>query len=401
MNPETGGKPTISAVPTDDPNVQDILVVVKETHTGSFQIGAGYNTDNGLVGTITLNERNFDIARWPTSWSDFLEGKAFRGANQDLRIEAVPGIYLQRYSVTWRDPMIFNLPYALIVSGYYRQQQFNEDFETRLGARFTVAKQLTQSLSFNVGLRVEDVNIGNVPYGTDAYGNPITYDAFGNPVTASGGAFGFGAPVDYTSVQGHNFLVAPRIGGTWDTRDSFLRPTEGSIVDVSYEEVYSHHWFPIFNATAASYFTVWQRKDGSGKQVLALRSQIGLEGENTPVYERFFAGGIRSLRGFEFRGVGPNVNGYMVGGSFLFLNSIQYEVPVLASDALSFVTFIDSGTVERKIGITDYRISAGVGIRISIPQLGPVPIGVDLGFPITRSGTDRTQIFNIAIGTQF
>ena len=48
-------RPIISAVPTDDPNVQDILVIVKETHTGSFQIGAGFNTDNGLVGSIVLN----------------------------------------------------------------------------------------------------------------------------------------------------------------------------------------------------------------------------------------------------------------------------------------------------------------------------------------------------------
>jgi len=86
------------------------VVHVKETHTGSFQIGAGYNTANGLVGTIVLQERNFDITRFPTSLERFLEGKAFRGANQDFRIEAVPGTTLQRYSVQWRDPMIFDLP---------------------------------------------------------------------------------------------------------------------------------------------------------------------------------------------------------------------------------------------------------------------------------------------------
>src|SRR5260370_35776933 len=124
MDPEKGSKPTITPVPTSDPNVQDILVVVKETHSGSFPIGACYNPDNGLVGTIVLQERNFDITRFPTSWNDFLEGKAFRGANQDFRIEAVPGTTLQRYSVTWRDPMIFDLPYALIVVCYYRAQQF-------------------------------------------------------------------------------------------------------------------------------------------------------------------------------------------------------------------------------------------------------------------------------------
>jgi outer membrane protein insertion porin family len=400
MNPETGGKPTISAIPTDDPTVQDILVVVKETHTGSFQIGAGYNTNTGLVGTVTLNERNFDIGRWPTSWSDVIEGKAFRGGNQDLQIQAVPGLVLQRYSVTWRDPMLFDLPYALIVSGYFRQQQYNEYLEQRVGTRITVAKQILPGFSVNAGFRVEDIGVAGVSFATDANGNPITYDANGNPISSTG-AFAFGAPRDYTSVQGSNFLVAPRIGATFDRRDSFLKPTEGGIVDVSYEEAYSHHWFPIVNAKASYFFTVWQRKDGSGKHVLALHSQVGIENGQAPVYERFFAGGIGSLRGFQYRGVGPNLDGFMLGGSFLFLNSIQYSVPVLASDALQFVTFVDSGTVESHIGITEYRVSVGVGLRISIPQLGPVPIGVDFGFPLIKSATDQTQIFNIAMGTQY
>src|SRR4029077_13948866 len=100
-----GTRPTVPAIPSHgNPDVQDILIQVKETQTGSFQIGAGYNTDNGLVGTILLQERNLDITRLPTSWNDILEGKAFRGANQDFRIEAVPGLQLQRYSVTWRAP---------------------------------------------------------------------------------------------------------------------------------------------------------------------------------------------------------------------------------------------------------------------------------------------------------
>jgi outer membrane protein insertion porin family len=394
VNPETGERPTVRSEPTDDPNVQDIRVIVKETRTRSFHIGASYNTDNSLVGTITLNERNFDIARWPTSWSELIEGKAFRGANQDFRVEAVPGTTLSRYSISWRDPMVFDLPYALMVSGYYRDQQFNEDLERRIGTRVAVAKQFLPGLSANVGIRIEEINIGGVPN--------VTYDALGNPIavtTATG--LPIGAPPQYTSVLGDNFLVAPRVGLTWDKRDSFLKPTEGGIVDISYEEAYSHHWFPIVNLTASQYFTVWQRKDGSGKQVLAMRTQIGWEGDNAPVYEAFFAGGMRSIRGFQFRGVGPNVNGYMVGGSFLFLNSIEYQVPILASDILHFVTFVDSGTVESQVGILNYRVSVGFGLRISIAPLSPVPIGVDFGFPIIKAATDQTQVFNIAIGTQF
>jgi outer membrane protein assembly complex protein YaeT len=379
-NPEKGSRPTVTAIPSEgNPEVQDILIQVKETQTGSFQIGAGYNTDNGLVGTIVLNERNFDITRFPTSWNDILEGKAFRGANQDLRIEAVPGVQLQRYSISWRDPMIFSLPYSFMVSGYYREQQYNEYLERRLGGRFTLAKRLTEipwlnKWSVNIGVRIEDIEVTNVP---------------------------LFAPVDYTSVQGHNFLVAPRIGATYDDRDSLLRPTEGGVFDISYEQAFGQYTFPIFNMTASRYFTLVQRKDGSGRQVLALRTQVGIEGDNAPVYERFFAGGMRSIRGFQFRGVGPNQDGFMLGGTFLFLNSIEYQIPILANDSLAFVTFIDSGTAESRVSITNYRVSAGFGFRITIPALGPVPIALDFAFPIAQASTDRQQVFNIFVGMSY
>jgi outer membrane protein assembly factor BamA len=278
--------------------------------------------------------------------------------------------------VTWRDPQIFSLPYSLMVSGYYRDQYYNEYLERRLGGRITVAKRITEvpwlsKWSVNLGVRVEDIDVANVvPF----------------------------APPDYLNAQGHHFLVAPRIGATYDVRDSLLRPTEGGVFDISYEHVFGDYTFPNFNVMASRYFTTFQRKDGSGKQVFSIRSQVGIEGTNAPVYERFFAGGMRSIRGFQFRGVGPNENGFMMGGSFLFLNSIEYQIPILANDSLAFVTFVDSGTVERRIGITDYRVSAGFGFRITIPALGPVPIALDFGFPIVKGERDRDQLFSFWLG---
>jgi RNA polymerase sigma factor (sigma-70 family) len=88
------------------------------------------------------------------------------------------------------------------------------------------------------------------------------------------------------------------------------------------------------------------------------------------------AGGIHSMRGFEFRGVGPFVNGYNVGGDFLWLNSVEYQIPVQANDLIYFVPFVDSGTVEQNVRI-DYRVAAGVGARITVPMLSQVPIAAD------------------------
>jgi outer membrane protein insertion porin family len=70
--------------------------------TGSLMFGASVNSDAGLVGSIVLNERNFDILRPPTSFDDILEGRAFRGAGQEFRIEAMPGTQVQSYRATFR-----------------------------------------------------------------------------------------------------------------------------------------------------------------------------------------------------------------------------------------------------------------------------------------------------------
>ena len=370
MNPELGIRPTVQALDSPGP-FKDILVKVQETRTGSLMLGAGVNSDNGFVGSIVLNERNFDIFRFPTSFADFFDGKAFRGAGQELRIEAVPGTQIQRYTISVREPFLFDQPYSLLVSGYYRDRIFNEYTEGRVGTRVSLGHQFTKEWGASVGFRAEDVDVNNIQAG---------------------------APPAYTDAAGHNTVVAPSLTVAYDTRDSFLRPTEGGKLEFSYEHVFGTNTFPIFNIEGSRFFTLWQRPDGSGKHVLMARSQVSWAGNADPVYERFFGGGYMSIRGFEFRGVGPNVNGFMVGGQFQFINTLEYQIPIRANDNLYFVTFVDSGTVESKLSIHDYRVSAGFGLRITVPMLGPVPIALDFGFPIVKAQTDRTQLFSFWVG---
>ncbi len=372
--PDGSVKPTVTLIENrDDPNnaSKDVLVTVQEANTGSLMFGLGVNSDSGLTGSIVLNERNFDITRPPTSFDELLSGDAWRGAGQEFRLEAVPGTELQRYSATFREPFLFDSLFSFSTSGYYYQREYNEDEETRYGGRFSIGRKLTDTISATVGVRVENVNIGDI--------------------TA-------GAPPDYTNAQGNNFQYGPNIGLTYDTRDSFIRPTAGLQVSASYEEMFGEHTFPLLNLEANKFFTIWERPDGSGRQVLVLHSQISWAGDNTPVYERYYAGGFRSLRGFAFRGVGPDINGFMVGGDFQFLNSVEYQVPILANDHFYTVAFVDSGTVESRAEIGTYRVAAGFGFRFQVPMLGQVPIALDFGFPVIKSSGDQTQVFSFWLG---
>lgn len=366
--------PVVEVLPQDaDSPFKDIRVRVKETRTGMVALAANVNSNAGLNGSITVNQRNFDITRFPTSFDDLWAGRAFRGGGQEFRIEAMPGTQLQRYSATWREPYLFDTRFGLTNSIYYFDRAYAEYTENRVGDRVTLDYRFAdnQIWKANFSTRVENVNVSDVPY----WATPAITDDIGN-----------------------SFVLGLRGGITRDTRDSFLLPTKGTVLDIGYEQVFGDYTFPIGTAELSAYQTVYQRKDGSGKHVVAARSQIAVEGSNAPVFERFYAGGFRSLRGFSFRGVGPYENYLNIGGTFSFLNTVEYQVPILANDKLYAVAFVDHGTVETGVKISEYRVSVGAGLRIVVPAMGPMPIALDFAVPITKGPNDQEQIFSFYVG---
>mgnify|MGYP005851695913 CR=1 FL=1 len=365
--------PTVEVLPNEfDSSYKDIRVRVKETRTGMVALTANVNSDAGVNGSVVVNQRNFDISRFPTSLDDLWAGRAFRGGGQELRLEAMPGTIFQRYSLTFREPYLFDSRFGLTASGYYFNRAFAEYNEDRYGGRFTLDYRLDNPVwRVNASTRVEGVNLRDIPF----WATPaITDDA------------------------GHSFVLGLGTGLTRDTRDSFLLPTTGSIVDLKFEQVLGDYVFPIGIAEGSIFRTLYQRKDGSGKHIVAARTQIGVTGDNAPVFERFYAGGFRSLRGFEFRGVGPFENYLNVGGTFSFLNSVEYQLPVMANDRLYLVGFVDHGTVETDVAIRDYRVSVGFGARIVVPALGPLPIALDFAFPLVKGPFDNERLFSFYVG---
>lgn len=366
--------PSVDVMPQEfDSIYKDIRVRVKETRTGMVALAANVNSNAGLNGTLTINQRNFDILRVPTSLDDLFAGKAFRGGGQEMRIEAMPGTIFQRYAITWREPYLFDSRFGLTNSLYYFNRSYAEYTEGRVGGRATVDYRFldNQIWRANASVRAEDVDITNIPY----WASPAI-----------------------TNFSGHSFVLGLRGGLNRDSRDSYLLPTKGSVLDIGYEQVFGSYTFPIGTAEFSKYMTIWERKDGSGKQVVASRSQLAVAGSNAPVFERFFAGGFRSLRGFTFRGVGPYENELNVGGTFAFLNSLEYQFPVLANDKLWLVAFVDHGTVERNVEIKNYRVAVGAGLRIVVPAMGPMPIALDFAVPLTQGPYDQKQLFSFYVG---
>lgn len=355
------------------PGYLDTDVFLRETQTGRLNIGVAVNSNQGLVGSFVLEENNFDLFRPPTSFADIANGNAFRGGAQQFRIEAVPGSQLSRYLMSWRDPYFLDTNYSLGTSFFYYQRFFPNWNEQRLGGRISVGRQLTNEWSASLALRLEDVNITNPSVPT---------------------------PQPLAEALGHSFLSTVRASVVHDTRDSPFLPGSGHYVEFGYEQGFGEWTFPKLDLEARQYFTLYERPTGGHRQILAISGNLGWAGDDTPIFERYFAGGFQSFRGFAFYGVTPRELGVRTGGLFQALGSAEYLLPITADDMIQVVGFTDFGTVEQDVTLDNFRLTVGTGLRLTIPAMGPVPIALDFGIPIMQQDDDNRQIFAFYLGVQ-
>jgi outer membrane protein insertion porin family len=80
------------------------------------------------------------------------------------------------------------------------------------------------------------------------------------------------------------------------------------------------------------------------------------------------------------------------------LGTVEYRVPVTADDMINIVAFSDFGTVEPDVSVDNFRVTVGVGLRVVVPAMGPVPLAFDFGFPVKSSEFDEERIFSFYVG---
>ncbi|MEZ6132057.1 MAG: BamA/TamA family outer membrane protein [Planctomycetaceae bacterium] len=364
------------------PGWVDVNISAAEGRTGRLMFGAGVNSDAGIVGSFVWDERNFNLFRPPQTFADIIEGRAWRGGGQRFRLEAAPGDQVSRYAISWTDPYFMYSDYSLGLSGFYFNRFYPDWDETRLGGRVTVGKQWTPEWSSNVSLRLEDVEIGSVR-------NTQASIGLGTPMSVP----------ELEAVKGSNFLSTVGASISYDTRDSSLLPSEGHFITGNFEQAFGDFNYPRLEGEARQYFTMFRRPDGSGRHVLTLAGNLGWSGDDTPVFERYYAGGFQSFRGFAFRGVTPRgEDNISTGGTYQMLGTAEYRIPITADDMINLVAFTDMGTVEQEVRADNFRITVGLGLRVVVPAMGPVPLAFDFGFPVRSNPEDDERIFSFYVG---
>ena len=130
-------------------------------------------------------------------------------------------------------------------------------------------------------------------------------------------------------VVGHNQLFTSGVSLRHDTRDNPFLASEGHLLSATLQETVGAFQYPTASVELSQYFRIFERADRSGKHVLSFSLKAGYTGDNTPIFERYSAGGFSTLRGFAFRGVTPRdpVYNMGVGGDFEMLVNRPVHVP--------------------------------------------------------------------------
>lgn len=363
------------------PGVREALVTVEEADTTMILFGIGVTSNSGVVGSISIEQRNFDIFDWPRTSKEFFSFRSFRGRGQTMRLSLEPGTELTRGRLEFREPYLFDREIGLGLGVYVFERGRQEYDERRIGFTTSFDKRWREGplegWAGEIAFRFENVNITGA-----------------DPFTSR----------EILEDEGDNWLTSVKGSIVHDRTDSFWLPSEGDRLKLSVEQVGAlggDHTFTKAMGTYDHYWTV--KTDTFGrKHVLQLGATLGQIFGDAPVFEKFFAGGIGSIRGYEFRGISPR-DGFRddrVGGDFMLLANAQYSFP-LVGKTMRGVTFLDMGTVEEEFGLRSWRASVGIGARIYVKYFGPIPLSFDFAFPIASEDVDDEQVFNFSFGTTF
>lgn len=357
------------------PEERDLLVEVSERRTASFTVGAGVNSNGGVGGNITYEQRNFDIGALPDGWHDLFSDRSFVGAGQTLRISFEPGTEATNASIRFVEPWLFDQPYSLATEAYLRTRVREDYDERRAGGRVAFGKRFNHQWSASLSLRGEDVLIDDID-------DPGVRAA------------------DILDYEGHTTITSVGFTLRRDTTAGGFLPYRGTSTSVGVEQ------FGVLGGENFTKFSAgfnWYQSLGEDlldrRTILGVRLDGGYITGGAPFFERYYGGGIGSLRGFEFRGISPRQgpDDDRIGGDFIATGTVEVSFP-LAGDSLRGVVFSDFGMVEEDFEWGTFRSSVGAGVRIQLPFFGQAPLALDFAYPLSKDDEDDTQVFSFSFG---
>lgn len=340
-------------------------VNVKEKPTGSFSVGAGFSSVENFILTASISKQNF----------------LGRGISGFLSAEI--SSRRQQFILNYSNPYFMDTDFIVNVNAFRMLSDYDEFRRQAFGGELQVGRRLFDFSSFSFGYKIEDVKVKD---------------------------FSLFVP-EFFKQNASGLTSSLSFNVRRDTRNNALVPTKGDFesFDVEYAGVGGDNNFLRLVGNARYYQPLpWDSVLKANVKVAWIKS---LNGQPVPLFERFFTGGINSLRGYELRSVGPSLQipssatgkdeRFVFGGNKLFVFNLEYEFPIYPSGGFRGVVFFDAGNAyaeNEDLNPLNVRTNVGAGFRWISP-FGPLRF--EWGFPIKKKEGEDRSVFNFTIGSSF
>lgn len=337
--------------PGHEPNSVIAETSVVEQKTGTFSIGGGYSSADGLVGIIELGDSNF------------------RGTGDKVKLHWEFGgkASNKNYEVSYTHPWLDDKQTSVGFSFYNMTNQYSDYGldgsdrtlrstydRKRQGYEFTFGRPQGEFVENYVTFKSRrDTHVGYVE-------GPVNYT---NSSTITGHTDAYGKTLDTNYLQDNFGLTrSVTLNRIYDSRDNVFNPTEGQRLSLSAEfagkALGGDFNFNRYTLEERNYYKVGH------DHVIALKATMGYADGNLSEYGKFSVGGPDSLRGY---------NDDQFKGDKMLAASVEYRFPIV--NKVQGVVFSDIGKAWTGEGykLNDLKSSVGVGIRVTTP-IGPIRI---------------------------
>jgi outer membrane protein insertion porin family len=335
--------------------VVNLDVKVKERATGFLSIGGGYSSVDKFIGTV-----------------DLTQGNLF-GRGQYLNIKAELGGKGSLYQISFKDPYFLDTQLLFSTGIYKSNHDYIEYTKKAFGVFFDFGKNLSEYLKADLAYNFERAEVTGIAQGA----SPVITDQAGTKTTSA---------------------VTPTL--VRDSRDNYLDPSSGSRNELSFTfaGLGGDNEYIKGKIDSAWYFPI-------GRTAIMVRGRFGYEqgifGKQVPLYERFYVGGIYTVRGLDFGEAGPKdpATNDPIGGTTELVFNTEYIFPLLAEMKLKGVVFADAGSsYDNFQDFGTLRYTSGAGIRWMSPM---GPIRIEWGYNIQKKEGESSSKFEFAFGSFF
>ncbi len=329
-------------------------VKVKEKGTRTFSVGAGYSSAYSAFVTFQIADENF------------------LGYGQRLQANARIGGKNTEFDIKFFEPWLFDTRISFGADLYTWDQQYTDYSRDALGTAFNFGYPLDIIDEYTRAMARYDFDNSRI-YDVEATSGPM-YDMKGRNVTSS------------------ISLAVKR-----DSRDKLWNTTRGSINELSfqYAGLGGDEKFNKYRGRTTWFFPLfWET-------VFLVQGRAGYIKDNgkLSVFQKFFLGGINTVRGYDYQTISPrDKDGFLIGGTKMMCYNVEYRFPLLKEQGVVGLVFFDAGNVfddSQSWTFSGIKKSAGAGIRWYSP-IGPLRL--EYGFKLDRQGDESPGKWEFSIG---